>query len=512
MGTDDLLAHTVLSESGDAVTDGGGAPLVMSPPGQEVQEGTVLGNYQLEKLLGEGSMGRVFQARHVRLGRQVALKVLKPEHARDSSFVQRFFQEARTVNQINHEHIVEVFDFVDESPDGHVYCVMELLRGQSLAALLKEEGLTLERVQRMGVQVCAALGAAHQVGVVHRDIKPDNLFITQRSGQQDFVKVLDFGVAKLITTQTGVSLTGTLDGTIIGTPAYMAPEQAAGLPVDARADIYAVGNILYEMLSGHPPFQAPAFGQLVVQIITQPPPPLPTHLPSGERVPQELASLVMRCLAKEPEARPQHLAEVTTALLMMPTSPLAAAPANTEALAEEAERPTLRMKVPGLLRDRRIQVSVGLAALALVSGITTWTGLHSMRASQPAREPVAVASTSGASAAGAPAVLGAADAVTLTVHSSPPGAKVVRVDTGEELGTTPLTKALSRQAVPPQLRVELAGYVPLERSVELKQGAATAELTVPLVKASAGPRRAPARAPGRKGGSRDAVIDPFASQ
>ncbi|RKG60851.1 PEGA domain-containing protein [Corallococcus sp. AB011P] len=510
MGTDDLLAHTVLSESGDAVTDGGGAPVVMSPAGQEAQEGAVLGNYQLEKLLGEGSMGRVFQARHVRLGRQVALKVLKPEHARDSSFVQRFFQEARTVNQINHEHIVEVFDFVDESPDGHVYCVMELLRGQSLAALLKEEGLTLERVQRMGVQVCAALGAAHQVGVVHRDIKPDNLFITQRSGQQDFVKVLDFGVAKLITTQTGVSLTGTLDGTIIGTPAYMAPEQAAGLPVDARADIYAVGNILYEMLSGHPPFQAPAFGQLVVQIITQPPPPLPSHLPSGERVPLELAQLVMRCLAKEPEGRPQQLAEVTTALLLMPTAP-APEPRTDALVVEEAERPTLRMRVPGLLRSRRLQVSVGLAALALVSGITTWKGLHSMRASQAGQAPAVVASATEAAAQGTPAA-GAADAVTLTVNSSPPGAKVVRVDTGEELGVTPLTKALSRKAVPPQLRVELAGYVPLERAVELKQGAAAAELSVPLVKASAGPRRAPARAPGRKGGSRDAVIDPFASQ
>jgi serine/threonine protein kinase len=512
MGTDDLLAHTVLSESGGAVTDGGGAPAVaMTPSGQlELQEGAVLGNYQLERLLGEGSMGRVFQARHVRLGRQVALKVLRPEHARDVSFVQRFFQEARTVNQINHEHIVEVFDFVDESPDGHVYCVMELLRGQSLTALLKEEGLTLERVQRMAVQVCAALGAAHQVGVVHRDIKPDNLFISHRSGQPDFVKVLDFGVAKLITTQTGVSLTGTLDGTIIGTPAYMAPEQAAGLPVDARADIYAVGNILYEMISGHPPFQASAFGQLVVQIITQPPPALPSHLPSGERVPAELAELVMRCLAKEPEQRPQQLAEVTTSLLLMPMAPASAL--KTEAVVEEAERPTLRMRVPGLLRDRRLQVSAALAGLALVSGITTWTGLHSLREPEAVASARATASpTSSASGAGVP-VAGASDPVTLTVQSSPPGAKVVRLDTGEELGVTPLTKALNRAAVPPQLRVELAGYVPLERSVELKQDSAAAELSVPLVKSSAGPRRSPARGTGRKGGSRDAVIDPFATQ
>ncbi|RKH21085.1 PEGA domain-containing protein [Corallococcus praedator] len=504
MVTDDLFAHTVLSGHGDAVSDGGGTTqALMAQPGEEVQEGTVLGNYQLERLLGEGSMGRVFQARHVRLGRQVALKVLRPEHARDSSFVQRFFQEARTVNQINHEHIVEVFDFVDDSPHGHVYCVMELLRGQNLGALLKEEGLTLARVQRMAVQVCAALGAAHQVGVVHRDIKPDNLFISQRSGQSDFVKVLDFGVAKLMTTQTGVSLTGTLDGTIIGTPAYMAPEQAAGLPVDARADIYAVGNILYEMLSGHPPFQASAFGQLVVQIITQPPPPLPSHLPSGEPMPPALAALVMRCLAKEPEARPQQLAEVTTALLLLPA--VTAAPSALSPV-EELERPTLRMRVPSVLRDRRLQVSAALAALALVSGITTWKRLH------PSRSPEAdVVQVEGATAAASGTVAGANDAVTLTVHSSPPGAKVVRVDTGEELGVTPLTKALARRAVPSQLRVELAGYVPLERAVELKQDAAAAELTVPLVKASAGPRRAPARGPGRKGGSRDAVIDPFAA-
>ncbi len=224
MGGDDLLAQTVLSSvasPGDAMRSD-----------QEAQEGQILGNYQLERLLGEGSMGRVFQARHVRLGRQVALKVLRPQHARDVSFVRRFFQEARSVNQINHEHIVEIFDFVEEVERGHVYCVMELLRGQSLAAVMKEEKLTLARVQRIGVQVCAALGAAHKVGVVHRDVKPDNLFVIHRGGQSDFVKVLDFGVAKILTSE---GTHGTLDGTIIGTPTYMAPEQAAGLPVDHRA-------------------------------------------------------------------------------------------------------------------------------------------------------------------------------------------------------------------------------------------------------------------------------------
>ncbi|MFP2930876.1 serine/threonine-protein kinase [Pyxidicoccus sp. 3LG] len=383
MGSDDLFAQTVLSSTGGAV---GG---VGHRASEELKEGSMLGNYQLERLLGEGSMGRVFQARHARLGRQVALKVLKPEHARDSGFVQRFFQEARTVNQINHEHIVEIFDFVDEGEGGHVYCVMELLRGQSLGSLMQEEKLTLTRIQRIAVQVCAALGAAHRVGVVHRDIKPDNLFIIHRAGQPDFVKVLDFGVAKLLTSETNT--TGTMDGTIIGTPAYMAPEQAAGLPVDPRSDVYAVGNILYEMLSGRPPFQAPAFGQLVVQIITQPPPPLPTHLPYGELIPAQLSELVLRCLAKEQEGRPQSLAEVTTALLLMPTS--GAAVAGTSATAEakasalaESERPTKRMLAVGSWRPS-VGLAAGAAVLALVSGVLTWTGLKSARELLPSRSP-----------------------------------------------------------------------------------------------------------------------------
>ncbi|HZI12704.1 MAG TPA: serine/threonine-protein kinase [Myxococcus sp.] len=495
MGSDDLFAQTVLSSSGGTVSRGGhlaGAELPL-------QEGSVLGNYQLERLLGEGSMGRVFQARHARLGRQVALKVLKPEHARDGGFVQRFFQEARTVNQINHEHIVEIFDFVDEGEGGHVYCVMELLRGQSLASLVKEEQLTLARIQRICVQVCAALGAAHRVGVVHRDIKPDNLFITHRSGQPDFVKVLDFGVAKLLTSESNT--TGTMDGTIIGTPAYMAPEQAAGLPVDARSDVYAVGNILYELLAGHPPFQAPAFGQLVVQIITQPPPPLPSHLPSGEPLPPQLSELVLRCLAKEPEARPQSLAEVTTALLLLPPSTRASGVTPGAAVkppVDPAERPTKRMLVPAGPWRPQALVAAGVVAVALVSGALTWGGLKALR--EPAPEAPA--------AAVAPAT--PLPPVTLTVRSFPEGAQVVRKDTGEVLGVTPLVKELPGSDKALGLKVVLAGYVPSEREVRLDTHA---ELEVPLAKAQPAPRQAPGsvRPASRKVGGRDAVIDPFAT-
>lgn len=480
MGGDDLIAQTVLSNGASA------GDAMRSVP--DAQDGDVLGNYQLERLLGEGSMGRVFQARHVRLGRQVALKVLRPQHAHDLSFVRRFFQEARTVNQINHEHIVEIFDFVEEPQRGQVYCVMELLRGQSLGAVLKEEPLTLERIQRIGVQVCAALGAAHAVGVVHRDVKPDNLFLVHRAGQHDFVKVLDFGVAKILTSEgTG----NTLDGTIIGTPTYMAPEQAAGLPVDHRADIYAVGNLLYEMLSGHPPFQAPAFGQLVVQIITQPPPPLPKRLASGELMPPALAELVLRCLAKEPEARPRRLEEVTTALLTLGSK----APAVVH-LGDPDEEVTPTQRTPMTPAEwwlhPRLPLLVGGMALAMLAGALTWSGVQALLRPASAQAQVAPAP------------------VTLTVHTEPEGARVIRSDTGEALGTTPLVKELPRSEAPLGVRMEKAGYVPLERQVRLDSHAV---IKVPLDKARPvppPPAPAPAKAAPRKEVKRDALIDPFA--
>jgi serine/threonine-protein kinase len=480
MGGDDLISSTVLSSSLQAA----GHSTVVD---RELQEGDILGSYQLERLLGEGSMGQVFQARHTRLGRQVALKVLRSAFSHDSGFVQRFFQEARSVNQINHEHIVEIFDFIEDAEHGRVYCVMELLRGQSLSALLKEEKPSVPRIRRMLVQVCAALGAAHRLGVVHRDVKPDNLFVTHKGGQQDFVKVLDFGVAKQLTSE---NTSGTLDGTIIGTPTYMSPEQAAGLPVDHRADIYAVGTVLYEMLGGQPPFQAPNFGQLMVKVLTEPPPALPSHTPAGEPVPQVLAQLALRCLAKEPDDRPQQLSEVITALLAD------VAPERVPSLVlSEDERPTQPMAVPAALsRTRRPWplIASGVVALALAGLVLSW-GVRRGAAGAAAGEVAAQAP------------------VTLTVHSVPEGARVVRADTGEALGVTPLVKQLPQAAEPLGLRVELAGFASSEHEVRLDS---PSTLEVPLVpEAETKPGRKPARTPVHRKqnpGVRDDVIDPFA--
>jgi serine/threonine protein kinase len=282
------------------------SPPVDTGPAPENPLGT-LGNYELVKLLGEGAMGQVFQARHARLGRQVALKLLKPHHAQDKGLLARFFQEAKTVNQVNHEHIVEIHDFVEDvRPDGspQAYCVMELLVGQTLHQLNEKQALPLALIIKIMRQVCQGLAAAHRVGVVHRDVKPDNIFIAERSGATEYVKLLDFGVAK----QTGAKLDGgTRTGVIMGTPEYMAPEQAAGREVDRHVDIWAVGVVLYELLCGRRPYDAEAFGQLVVDLNTKPIPPLPVNARSGEEIPPRLRALVTRCLSRRPQERPDTM-------------------------------------------------------------------------------------------------------------------------------------------------------------------------------------------------------------
>ncbi|HEY6003062.1 MAG TPA: serine/threonine-protein kinase, partial [Anaeromyxobacter sp.] len=277
----------------------------------EVDLGQTLGSFEIVALLGKGAMGRVFRARHVRLGREVAIKVLNSEFVARPDVVQRFFREARVVNDIDHEHIVEVTDFV-ESP-GLAYLVMELLDGQSLREIMKQKGRKyppLRRVLGIMAQLCDALEAAHDKGVVHRDLKPDNIFVVQRGGA-DFVKVLDFGVAKL---RDSVDDMETSAGVILGTPLYMSPEQALGRGIDRRADVWSAGVVLYELLAGAVPFTAPSFVELAMRIREQPPKPLPARTPRRERIPPWLAAVVMRCLEKHPEDRYRSMAALGDAL------------------------------------------------------------------------------------------------------------------------------------------------------------------------------------------------------
>ena len=440
--------------------------------------GDLLGTYQLIRLIGEGSMGRVYLAHHTKLGRQVAIKVLRTSQTKHRALVQRFFQEARTVNQINHEHIVEVFDFVEElTPDGVnlVYCVMVLLEGTSLSALLGREHLSVVRCVSMTRQICSALGAAHQVGVVHRDIKPDNIFLTTRAGQLDYVKVLDFGVAK-VTAHLGLKTTvsDTASGALVGTPTYMSPEQAAGLAVDNRADVYAVATVLYEMLTGHPPFQSTNFGQLAAEIITRDPPPIGSLSIAGEKVPAGLKAELLRALAKEPQGRP----------------------ATMEAFSE-ALAPFAALKAP---RGRsRAALAAGAVGALAVAAIVALTQLRSPPAPVPA--PAIVAAV--------PPTPAVPATVKLTVGSTPPGARVIRLDTNADLGVTPFAHVVPRVDEEVMLTLELAGYQPANRSVRLD---ANTRLDVSLElekKQAPKPGRGPAKP--KKNLGKEATIDPFSN-
>jgi serine/threonine-protein kinase len=441
--------------------------------------GKRLGPYQLEKIIGEGAMGRVFLARHARLDRRVAIKVLRPELALQPSFVHRFFQEARAVNQINHQHIVEILDFVEEQGEAgqpQVYCVMEYLAGSTLTDILREGSLSLSRLIGIARQICSALQAAHDAGVIHRDIKPDNIFITSRPGQPDFVKVLDFGVAKLRPPPGAKSADATSDGLVVGTPTYMAPEQVTDSGVDCRADLYSLGVVLYRALAGRPPFRARSFGELLLQIQQSPPPPLAQTAPNGEEIPRGLDRAVMRCLEKDATRRFDTMNELSAALA--PFESISDAPV-----------------VPSRRRRRRAMVASGAVVGLLALG---WGAMALL--SSPHGETRVTAEV-------APR-----DKVLVTVTSSPPGATVLRLDTSELLGKTPLEVRVDASSKPISLRWEKPGYEGVEQTYPLNGNVtATAQLltkTTTTVRKPVKPKRELANL--NEEVAEDEVLNPFA--
>jgi serine/threonine-protein kinase len=267
---------------------------------------TVDGRYQIEEKLGEGGMGMVYLARHAVIGNKCALKVLKGELAADGEVGERFIQEARAAAAIGNDHIIQITDF-GQLPDQSSYFVMEFLDGSSLHDVIEdEEKIAAERVVDISIQCCEALSAAHNSNIVHRDLKPDNIFLVAKGSTFDFVKVLDFGIAKVATSETGKQLTKT--GMIFGTPQYMSPEQAAGTGVDARTDIYSLGIIMYEMLCGHVPFEADTFmGVLTKHLYEEPIPP--RRLVPPVEIPKNVEAVLLKAIAKKPEKRYQSMGE-----------------------------------------------------------------------------------------------------------------------------------------------------------------------------------------------------------
>lgn len=273
--------------------------------------------YKITRKLGEGGMGVVFYARHVVIEKPVAIKILKKGVSRDPSVVQRFIREAKAASRIGHPNIVDVTDF-GTTPDGLAYQVMEYLEGATLADLIySRKKLSLDEAAPIIVQMARALASAHEKGIVHRDLKPENVFLIERHGREDFVKIVDFGIAKVMA--TGDSRKGdgprlTKAGSVFGTPEYMAPEQASGsTKIDRRADVYALGAIFYEMLVGKVPLQGINTIRTLAMVILDEVPKPSTVEPSLE-LPEKIEEILMKALAKKAKDRWSNMSEVADAI------------------------------------------------------------------------------------------------------------------------------------------------------------------------------------------------------
>ena len=302
-------------------------------------EGMELGNYQVLHRIGRGGMGDIYLAMHTRLGGQVAIKVLRPDLALRQDVVERFFNEARAVNQIGHPNIVNIIDFVelyDHSPP-LVYMVMEFLQGRDLSNYLHlNSPLPPGEAVNIALEVAKALVAVHAVQIIHRDLKPENIFLIDTEEEGHRIKLLDFGVARAYGDQRTQPLTD--PGSTIGTPEYMAPEQVSAGPLDARTDIYALGIVLYEMLAGDVPFTAGSIGEIFVKVLNDLPAHISSEMGGDSAVDIRLEALVFRCLLKDPALRFQSAKDLHSALESYLQE--VRAPRDFASAGEEAFRPT----------------------------------------------------------------------------------------------------------------------------------------------------------------------------
>ncbi|MCA1557958.1 MAG: protein kinase, partial [Acidobacteria bacterium] len=274
-----------------------------------IGEGTFIGRYEVRSLLGTGGMGEVYLAQDTQLDRTVALKILPDDLARDQLRMRRFIQEAKSASALSHPNIITIYE-VGEADETH-FIATEFVDGETLRQRIDKEKFGLDEVLEISIQVASALAAAHHAGIVHRDIKPDNIMV-RRDG---YVKVLDFGLAKLtekahertLSAPEAMTLVNTEPGLVVGTVSYMSPEQARGLAVDTRSDIWSLGVVMYQMLTSHEPFEAPTATDQIVAILERQPPPLSHYT---DDVPVEIERVVLRALAKDRGDRYQTIEEM----------------------------------------------------------------------------------------------------------------------------------------------------------------------------------------------------------
>jgi len=411
----DVSSNSAASEtnssapSANAASLGSGSRDVTPSTLDLLRPGRILGSYVLQKKIGEGALAHVYLAEHTSLKRRVALKILKPEAEAKKMSVRRFFAEARTVNQIEHENIVAITDFVEGPPS---YYVMEYLEGETLDVRIRREGsLPLPAVTAILEQLSRALRAVHREGMVHRDLKPANIFLRDVDSEQPQVKLLDFGIAKLaddIAEEAGVK---TNAGVLIGTPEYMSPEQAIAVPVDSRTDIYALGLLCFEMLVGRSASSPTSFAdalRFAREGVIEPPSSL-REMPTDFS--DSVDSLVASCCQKNPAQRFQTMDEFLE---------------NLDVLQK------IQNKVPTKPLGNVLRLALLVLLMSLLGfGFMGWMQSRANEAAQ--------------SGVGIPTAI-PARTVQLQFQSQPPGATVIRIADQKVLGITPLSIVMDRRS------------------------------------------------------------------
>ena len=483
---------------------------------------TIDGRYRVEAVLGEGGMGVVYRCSHTIIGKKVAMKVLRPDLARDSEVTERFLNEAKAASAIGNPHIIDISDF-GQFADGATYFIMEYLPGAPLSKAMDEaRSLPLNRILHIARQLAEGLAAAHEAGIVHRDLKPDNIYLVDRGGHKDFVKILDFGIAKVSTTGEGRL---TRAGAVFGTPHYMSPEQAAGAPVDHRGDVYSLGVILYEMASGRVPFDADNFMGILTQHMYKAPVPIRALVPQPAEVPPGLEAIVLKCLSKRPEDRYQTMSELIVDLDKLGSGQVPAAvnemmgrSAGFNVPADYFKRGQMPAVLPAtpvpLSRRNRWPLAAGIAgvavAVALVVAIFAKSNASDARP-VPSAAPAPLAKAEEQPRAPAPQEAAPRSAQEVMLAIRPQDAHVF-------LGERDLGRSPVKVAVPPDATVEVEirakGYKSATLTLDGSEPAKIVELhrakSGSSARASSPAARKPSSAPAQKSSDLGVgIVDPW---